>query len=353
MEGAKMKSKLCTYSNITNNHSQGRGGNRVCKITPHYMAAHWTGRQCADYFASTSRQASSNYCIGYDGDIAMSVDEVDRAWTSASRWNDERAITIECANNSDSSLTDATWKALVLLCSDICRRYGFRLTYDGTRNATLTEHRMFYSTDCPGAWLHARMEKLAAEVNTQLDGSAEPISVPSAPKASDGISDAGFQGIYVCNTDSLNVRTEPSLSGEIVAAYSKGDTVKLDGWYSIADGYVWGRYTGYSGNTRYIAVGKPTGGYDASDFLVKEHIESGAKHSAGTYRIVCSYLNVRTGAGIGYKSVAHYNQGETVVLDGMFVEVDGYVWGRYTGGSGYKRWIAIETSNGEMYAEKL
>ena len=164
------KSSLCTYANITGNRNSGRSGNRVCKITPHYMAAHWTGRQCADYFAATARQASSNYCIGHDGDIAMSVDEDDRAWTSASKWNDDRAITIECANNADSSLTDATWAALVNLCADICRRYGFRLAYDGTRNATLTEHRMFSSTDCPGAWLHARMGKLASEVNAILDG---------------------------------------------------------------------------------------------------------------------------------------------------------------------------------------
>ena len=39
----------------------------------------WSGRQCADYFAGTTRQASSNYCIGVDGDVAMSVDEDDRA----------------------------------------------------------------------------------------------------------------------------------------------------------------------------------------------------------------------------------------------------------------------------------
>jgi len=43
------------------------------------MAARWSGRQCADYFAGTTRQASSNYCIGVDGDVAMSVDEDDRA----------------------------------------------------------------------------------------------------------------------------------------------------------------------------------------------------------------------------------------------------------------------------------
>lgn len=168
------QSSLCTYRNITGNHSAGRGGNKVCKITPHYMAARWSGKQCADYFASTSRQASSNYCIGIDGDIAMSVDEDDRAWTSSSGWNDRQAITIECGDidNSTGEMTQATWDSLVSLCADICRRYGFRLIYTGDRNGSLTEHRMFASTDCPGQWLHARMGQLAREVNARLDGGA-------------------------------------------------------------------------------------------------------------------------------------------------------------------------------------
>ena len=54
------KSSLCTYANITGNRNSGRSGNRVCKITPHYMAAHWTGRQCANYIAATARQGSAN-----------------------------------------------------------------------------------------------------------------------------------------------------------------------------------------------------------------------------------------------------------------------------------------------------
>ena len=117
------------------------------------MAARWSGRQCADYFAGTTRQASSNYCIGVDGDVAMSMDEDDRAWTSSSAWNDRRAITIECGNidNSTGEMSQKTWDALVGLCADICTRYGFRLNYTGDRNGSLTEHRMFASTACPGA----------------------------------------------------------------------------------------------------------------------------------------------------------------------------------------------------------
>ena len=364
------QSSLCTYRSITGNKSSGRGGNSITKITPHYMCAHWTGAQCADYFASTARQASSNYCIGYDGDIAMSVDEDDRAWTSSSGWNDRQAITIECANNSDSSLPDATYQALVQLCADVCRRYGIEPSYDGTKSATFTEHRMFASTDCPGEWLHARMSQLVEDVKAVMGGgtasgagSSGSASGGSSGSSEGGTEGTGFGGTYRCTVAHLNIRKGPSLSSATVegAWYSEGETVNLDDWYCIADGYVWGRYTGGSGYRRYVAVGKPTGGYSPDDYLVKEGVETSAQapasaeasFTAGTYRIVTDALYVRTGPGTDNEYVATYGRGETVNLDGTFTTAGGYVWGRYTGSSGYYRWIAVQTEDGgETYAER-
>lgn len=63
-------------------------------------------------------------------------------------------------------------------------------------------------------------------------------------------------GSYKIQSNSLNIRTAPSLSAEIVGHYSKGDTVNLDDTAFVADGYLWGRYTGStSGKKRYIALG--------------------------------------------------------------------------------------------------
>lgn len=62
----------------------------------------------------------------------------------------------------------------------------------------------------------------------------------------------------VVSSDGLNVRAEPSTSAEIVAQYSTGDTVTLDGWTTTGDGWVWGRYVGASsGKHRYVAIGHP------------------------------------------------------------------------------------------------
>lgn len=198
-------SGLATYCNRTSQHYDGRFGYKVCKITPHYMAAAWSGKQCADYFARNTRQASSNYCIGINGDIACSVDEENAAWTSSNWLNDSQSITIECGNinNATGEMTQATWDSLVNLCVDICKRYGFRLSYTGNSSGSLTMHKMFAATSCPGAWLEARMPQLANEVNARLDGQTVAPSTPSAPSAPSG--EKYSVGTPICtNTLSVN-----------------------------------------------------------------------------------------------------------------------------------------------------
>lgn len=101
---------------------------------------------------------------------------------------------------------------------------------------------------------------------------AHPTQKPSNPSVSNSAekTGTGFGGRYRCTVNGLRVRTAPSLSGSVVASYNKGQTVVLDDWYKIADGWVWGRYTGaQSGQKRYVAVGKPTGGPAADDYLLK------------------------------------------------------------------------------------
>lgn len=61
-------------------------------------------------------------------------------------------------------------------------------------------------------------------------------------------------GTYRCVVDAVNVRVSPSVTARIVASYRRGGTVVLDSWRCVADGYVWGRYAAWSGNTRYVAV---------------------------------------------------------------------------------------------------
>ena len=166
---SKLVSKLVLAH--SNNYQKGRAGKKICKITPHHAVCVCSAERIAQEFQKPTRYASANYCIGNNGGIVCSVYEEDRAYTSCSDSNDNQAITIEIANSSlggDYPISDKAWKSLVALCVDICTRYGFILNYDGTKNGSLTEHRMFAQTACPGQYLHSRMNKLADEVNAQL-----------------------------------------------------------------------------------------------------------------------------------------------------------------------------------------
>lgn len=361
-------SSLCSsiHRNPSYNHTAGRGGERVCKITPHHMAVVWTGERCAQSFDVRGRNASSNYCIGYDGEIVGCVDERDRSWCSASGWNDRKAITIEVSNSStggDWPVSQKSWDSLVRLCADICKRYGFRLDYDGTPNGSLTEHQMYAATNCPGPYLHRMMPELARQVNALLDSGKEPSkpttgSVSSTPSGGKEYAGTGFGGTYVCNCSALNVRTSPSTSASVVAQYKSGQTVTLDDWYTIADGYVWGRYTGASsGKRRYVAVGRATGRPEADDYLVRRSASQVSQASdedfhGGTYLCNVATLNVRSSPSTSASAVAQYHRGQTVVLDDWYKVSGGYVWARYTGASsGKKRYVAVGPATGKAESD--
>ena len=165
----------------SNNYSNGRSGYKICKITPHHMAGKLTAKRCGELFQDPNRQASANYGIGYNGEIICYVDEQNRAYTSSNRTNDCQAITIEVANSQnggDWPISEASWNSLVNLCVDICKRYEFRLVYDGTPNGSLTRHNMFAATSCPGPYLQSRFEELANTVNSKLDERPAPAPEP-------------------------------------------------------------------------------------------------------------------------------------------------------------------------------
>lgn len=191
------------YIAHSNNYQKGRNGQKICKFTPHIMAGILTGKQCAvNIFQKSNRYASANYCIGNDGDIVCNVYEEDRAYTSSSRLNDNQAITVEVSNceyGGDWKISDAAWNSLVKLAVDVCRRYNFKLVYDGTPNGSLTRHNMFANTSCPGKYLQSRFQELADTVNAQLDGGSVPTPAPAAPSTSSSY-------LVKVTTDALNIR---------------------------------------------------------------------------------------------------------------------------------------------------
>lgn len=167
--------------------------NKIIYFTPHCMVGQMTAKRCGELFARSSYQASSNYGIGTAGDIAGYVDEEDRSWCTSSAWNDNRAITVECASDTKHpyAMNQQVWDSLVDLAVDICQRYGktkmlwfndkkTALNYKPKDNEmVITVHRWFAAKACPGDWLYKRLGKFADEVtdrlNTGIVGETPPV----------------------------------------------------------------------------------------------------------------------------------------------------------------------------------
>lgn len=147
----------------------------IRKITIHHMGADLTLEDLGNSFSERDRGASSNYAIDSKGNVALYVEECNRAWTSSSPENDQQAVTIEVANDrigGEWHVSDAAFESLIDLCADICRRNGIEgLEWTGDTGGNLTVHRMFSAeTECPGNYLLNRMPEIAGLVNEKIGG---------------------------------------------------------------------------------------------------------------------------------------------------------------------------------------
>ena len=202
---AYTNSPLVEHTRLSPNHS-GQRTHSIDRITPHCVVGQCTAEGLGDWFAKTSTQASSNYGIDKDGRVGLYVEEKNRSWCSSSGANDHRAVTIECASDTTEpyAFRDGVYSALIRLCADICKRNGkTKLLWLGDKDKTLayepaanemvlTVHRWFANKSCPGNWLMARMDDLAAKVTAALGTTVEPPSEPAPAEPAEKLT----QGCY-------------------------------------------------------------------------------------------------------------------------------------------------------------
>lgn len=180
-------SSLINYTCLSPNCNKPRN-HAIDTITIHHMAGDLSVERCGQLFKDPKKQGSSNYGIGSDGRIALYVNECDRAWTSGNRANDNRAITIEVANNTNKepwTISDEAYKSLIKLLVDICQRnnikelkwHNDKKLIGKTNLQNMTVHRWFQSTACPGTYLMTKMGDIAAEVNAALGVVADTYTI--------------------------------------------------------------------------------------------------------------------------------------------------------------------------------
>lgn len=172
-------SPLVSCVKLSPNHS-GQRTHDIDTITVHCVVGQCSAETIGSIFAPESRQASSNYGVGYDGKIGMYVEEKNRSWCSSSAANDHRAITIEVASDTTEpyAVNDKAFAALLDLVTDICKRNNIKKLVWSTKKAdrvnhkngcNLTVHRDYANKSCPGKYLYDRHNEIVAEVNKRLD----------------------------------------------------------------------------------------------------------------------------------------------------------------------------------------
>ena len=174
-------SPLVVYTKLSPNHS-GKRTKKIDTITIHCMAGNCSVETCGNLFANSARQASSNYGIGTDGRIALYVDEANRSWCTSSNANDQRAVTIEVANNGgapDWPVSAKAYAALLDLVTDICKRNGIkRLVWSTSKNDRVRAARATTSTT---ATARSRPRSTSASAS-RTQAAAPAARPPAAPR---------------------------------------------------------------------------------------------------------------------------------------------------------------------------
>lgn len=229
-------SPLVNYTKISPNKSSPRN-HKIDTVTIHCVVGQCSVETLGNVFAPTSRQASSNYGIGYDGRIGMYVEEKDRSWCSSNAANDNRAITIEVASDTKEpyAVNAKAYAALIDLLVDICKRNGIKELVWSTNKAdrvnhkngcNMTVHRDYANKSCPGTYLYERHAQIASEVNKRL-GSTNIKPGPEKPSV----------GLYRVQTGAFKVKA--NADAMLAKVKAKGfDTymVKVGDLYKIQVG---------------------------------------------------------------------------------------------------------------------
>ena len=187
-------SPLVSYTKLSPNNSGART-EKICFFTPHCYVGQASVEDAGAWFAQTAAQASCNYMIGKDARVALIVPESQRSWCSSSRWNDQRAVTVECASNKTHpyAFNTTVYMKLIELATDVCRRNGKKkLLWFADKAKTMaytpaademviTVHRWYAAKECPGDWLYSRLGDVAMKVNAAL-GAASSVKPENMPE---------------------------------------------------------------------------------------------------------------------------------------------------------------------------
>ncbi len=257
---AYTNSPLVAYTKLSPNHS-GQRTHSIDRITPHCVVGQLSAESICGCITSKSKQASCNYGIGYDGKVALCVEEKNRSWCSSSKANDQRAVTIECASDRAEPyvFNDKVYQSLIRLCADICKRNGkTKLLWLGSKDKALsyqpkpdemvlTVHRWFAQKSCPGDWLYSHLGDLAEKVTAALKAPASNTGTETMANTAATPSTVPFK--VKVSTPNLRIRKGPGTNyaktgkftdkGVFTITEIKSGSGSAKGWGKLKSGAGW------------------------------------------------------------------------------------------------------------------
>lgn len=305
---AYTNSSLVSYTKLSPNHS-GLRNHTIDTITIHCVVGQCSVETLGSIFADADREASCNYAIGYDGRIALIVEEKNRSWCSSSSSNDNRAITIEVASDTYEpyKVNSNAYNALIKLVADICKRNNIKkLLWKADKSLigqvdkqNMTVHRWFANKSCPGDYLYNRHGQIASEVNKLLGSSTTSTSTSTkTTTVTESTTNKTFPSVpFTVDVLVSNLYYYNTPSGKKLKATGKNTftiTEVKNGWGKLKSGAGWINLT----NASNVKIGssvkttsntsKTTTSTTTSEYKVK---------------ITADVLNVRSGPGINYNIV--------------------------------------------------
>lgn len=191
-----------------------------------------------------ARQVSANYALG-NGRIVAAVPEEERAWTSASKYDDARAVTVEVSNSRADEpwpVSDEDFINLARLIADVANRHGFPIDDDHvlTHQELYSRFGRSYPTACPGD-LQRRKPELLKLARTYASGSfVKPASPASTQEEDDEMStnvmyvtdDVKWEYRIGIGNDTSGLWLEyvsntPALNNELADRYKTGSGVRV------------------------------------------------------------------------------------------------------------------------------
>lgn len=335
-------SQALAYEQRTDIVAYGHGYNDASYLVVHETANPGSSAYNHTIYWGNNPDYAVHYVMELDGSVVYNTVSDDRLCWHVGNGN-YYTVGIELAHAISQVQFDNQWNEAVKWCGDYLNSRGWgidrllshdecRTIWGGTDHTDPTGYFAQYGR----SW--SQFEQAVADY---MGSGVAPSGGQTTTAPSNGApayQGSGFGGTYTCMVNDLNIRKGPGLGYATYGAqYDRGNTVNLDDYYVIADGWVWGRYTSWAGNTCYVAVGRATGKPEADDYLIKGGGAStgNAGSRAGWYEVTASALNIRD--GIWGNVIGSLPYGYDLYVDGF-----SNGWAYYTAYSGNVRWVSAD-----------